>query len=126
MGKFTIKKGNTGFSFNLVAGNGEIIGTSEVYKALASAKKGIASIQKNAPVANLEDQTVTDFKKEVNPKFEIFTDKGGKFRFRLKAKNGEIILASQAYKDRSGCTGGIASVRKNAPKAKLVMVEDKE
>ena len=46
-------------------------------------------------------------------KFEIYKDKGGKFRFRLKAANGETILASQGYKSKSGCKNGIASVQKN-------------
>ena len=47
-------------------------------------------------------------------KFEIYKDRGGKFRFRLKASNGGIILASQGYKSRAGCNNGIASVQKNA------------
>jgi uncharacterized protein YegP (UPF0339 family) len=47
-------------------------------------------------------------------KFEIYTDKAGEFRFRLKAGNGEIILASEGYKARSGAEGGIASVKRNA------------
>jgi hypothetical protein len=47
-------------------------------------------------------------------KFEIFKDKRGEFRFRLKSGNGEIILASEGYKDRSGATNGIASVKKNS------------
>lgn len=46
-------------------------------------------------------------------KFEVYTDRGGKFRFRLKASNGEIILASQGYASRSGVTTGINSVKKN-------------
>lgn len=48
-------------------------------------------------------------------KFEIFQDKAGEFRFRLKAANGEIILASEGYKAHSGCTNGIDSVKTNAP-----------
>ena len=48
-------------------------------------------------------------------KFEIFEDKKGEFRFRLKAGNGEIILASEGYKAKSGCTNGLESVQKNAP-----------
>ena len=48
-------------------------------------------------------------------KFEVYKDKRGEFRFRLKAGNGEIILASEGYKAMSGCTNGIASVQKNAP-----------
>lgn len=48
-------------------------------------------------------------------KFEIYKDKAGEFRFRLKAGNGQIILGSEGYKARSGCTNGIESVKENAP-----------
>jgi uncharacterized protein YegP (UPF0339 family) len=48
-------------------------------------------------------------------KFELYKDKGGEFRFRLKAGNGEIILASEGYKQRASAENGIASVQKNAP-----------
>ncbi len=48
-------------------------------------------------------------------KFEIFKDKAGKFRFRLKATNGEILLASEAYESKAGCKNGIESVKANAP-----------
>ncbi len=47
-------------------------------------------------------------------KFEIYKDKRGEFRFRLKASNGQNILASEGYKAKSGCTNGIDSVRKNS------------
>ena len=47
--------------------------------------------------------------------FEIYNDKAGEFRFRLKASNGQVILASEAYKDKSGCLNGVESVKKNAP-----------
>ena len=46
-------------------------------------------------------------------KFEIYTDKSGEYRFRLKAGNGENILASEGYAAKSGCENGIASVQKN-------------
>nr|WP_319251767.1 YegP family protein [uncultured Celeribacter sp.] len=48
-------------------------------------------------------------------KFELYTDKAGEFRFRLKAGNGEIILASEGYKQKASAENGIESVRKNAP-----------
>lgn len=48
-------------------------------------------------------------------KFEIFKDKAAEFRFRLRAGNGEVILASEGYQDKAGCTNGIESVRRNAP-----------
>ena len=54
------------------------------------------------------------------PKFEWFKDKAGKFRFRLKAANGEIIATSEAYESKDACTNGIESVKKNAPIAKIV------
>ncbi len=53
-------------------------------------------------------------------KFEVYQDKSGKFRFRLKAGNGEIIAASEGYESKAGCLKGIDSVKKNAPKAKVV------
>ena len=52
-------------------------------------------------------------------KFELYTDKAGKFRFRLKASNGQVIAASEAYNTKKSAENGIASVRKNAPDAKL-------
>ncbi|MEW8155432.1 MAG: YegP family protein, partial [Candidatus Thiodiazotropha endolucinida] len=48
-------------------------------------------------------------------KFEIYKDKAGEYRFRLKASNGQNILASEGYKAKSSCTNGIESVKKNAP-----------
>lgn len=117
MSKFTIKTTKTGFTFHLKATNGEVICTSEVYKSTKSAKNGIASVQKNAPIANLEDQTVENFEKQKNPKFEVYTDKKGETRFRLKAANGEVIASSEGYTTKKSCLNGVESVRKNAPKA---------
>ncbi len=52
-------------------------------------------------------------------KFEIYKDRAGKFRFRLKAVNGEIIAVSEAYNTKASALGGVDSVRKNAPDAKV-------
>jgi len=120
MGKFVIRKTNTGVKFDLKAGNGEVIATSEVYSSDAACKNGIASVQKNAPVAAVEDQTVEGYSTEKNPKFEVYKDKAGEFRFRLKATNGQIIAVGEGYKALSGCMNGIESVRKNAVDAKIV------
>ena len=124
MGKFAIKSVKTGIKFNLKAGNGEIIATSEVYSSESACKNGIESVRKNAPIANLEDQTVEGFETLTNPKFEVYTDKAGEFRFRLKARNGEIIAVSEGYTRRSSCLNGIESVRKNAPEADVVEEEE--
>lgn len=120
MGKFVVKQVRTGTRFNLVAGNGEVIGVSEVYTTAASCRNGIKSVKKNAPIAPVEDQTVEGFKKEKCPKFEVYVDKAGEFRFRLKARNGEIILASEGYSAKPGCKNGIESVKRNAPEAEIV------
>ena len=94
MGKFVIRNTNTGIKFDLKAGNGEVIATSEVYTTEAACKKGIASVQKNAPVANVENQTADGYAVEKHPKFEVYTDKAGEYRFRLKATNGQVIATS--------------------------------
>ena len=120
MGKFVIRNTKTGIKFDLKANNGEVIATSEVYKSEASCKKGIASVRRNAPVAAVEDQTVEGFAKEKHPKFEIYVDKAGEFRFRLKATNGQIIAVSEGYKAMAGCKNSIASVKKNAVDAPVV------
>lgn len=120
MGKFVIRKTNTGVKFDLKAGNGEVIATSEVYNSNAACKNGIASVQKNAPVAEVENQTAEGYKTLKNPKFEVYNDKAGEFRFRLKATNGQIIAVSEGYKALSGCMNGIESVKKNAVDAKIV------
>ena len=119
MGKFVIRETNTGIKFDLKAGNGEVIATSEVYSSAASCRKGIASVQKNAPIAAVENQTKEGYAAEKHPKFEVYTDKAGEFRFRLKATNGQIIAVSEGYKAMAGCLNGIESVKKNAPEAPI-------
>ena len=119
MGKFVIKETNTGVKFDLKASNGEVIATSEVYSSLDACKNGIASVQKNAPVAAVEDQTVEGFEKEKNPKFEVYEDKAGEYRFRLTATNGQTIAVSESYKAKASCLNGVESVKKNAPDAAI-------
>jgi uncharacterized protein YegP (UPF0339 family) len=123
MGKFVVRNTKTGIKFDLKAGNGEVIATSEVYASEASCLKGVASVQKNAPVAAVEDQTVEGYAVEKHPKFEMYVDKAGEFRFRLKATNGQVIAVSEGYKAKASCENGIASVKKNAVDAPIVKEE---
>ena len=123
MGKFVIRTVKTGVMFNLKAGNGEIIATSEVYTTEAACRKGIASVIKNAPIAALEDQTVEGYKTEKHPKFEIYTDKKGEFRYRLKSTNGQIIAVGESYKTKKSVLNGVESVRKNAAEGNIVKEE---
>ncbi len=53
-------------------------------------------------------------------KFEWYQDKAGKFRFRLKASNGQVIAVGEAYESKAACLKGIESVRKNAADAAVV------
>ena len=124
MGKFVIKKVPSGIKFDLKATNGEIIANSEVYTTKSACLNGIASVKRNAPIAGVEDQTKPDFEKVKHPKFEVYTDKAGELRFRLKARNGEIIASSEGYKSMASCVNGIESVRKNAADGETVELTD--
>ncbi len=120
MGRFVVKTTSTGIKFDLKASNGQVIATSEVYNSEAACKNGISSVQKNAPVAAIEDQTVEGFATEKHPKFELYKDKAGEFRFRLKATNGQVIATGEGYSSHANCLNGINSVKKNAPEAEIV------
>lgn len=102
-GKFELKKSRNGkFFFNLLATNGQIILTSEMYEARASAVNGMASVQKNGGNA---------------ARYERLAAKDGSPYFTLKASNGQVIGQSQMYKSESGRDGGIRSCMANAPDA---------
>ncbi|MGE8361822.1 YegP family protein [Pseudomonas sp.] len=103
--KFHLKKAKDGqFHFNLIAGNGEIILTSELYKAKDSALNGIESVRKNVTREGA---------------FEVRASTSDKHYFVLKATNGQIIGQSQTYASAAGCLDGMKSVVKNAPIATL-------
>lgn len=120
MGKFVVGATKNGaFRFNLKANNGEVIATSQTYSSEETCKYGIDSVRKNAVEAKVEDQTVENFEKLSHPKFEVYQDKAGEFRFRLKARNGKIIASGEGYKAKKSCLSGIESIRKNAPDANV-------
>lgn len=122
MGKFVVKQTNTGIKFDLKAGNGEVIATSEIYTTEAACMNGIQSVRNNC-VGEIEDQTVEEIVQVKHPKFEMYIDKAGEYRFRLKARNGEVIATSEGYKAKAGCLNGIESVKKNAPEAEIVKAD---
>jgi uncharacterized protein len=106
MGKFLItRRVNQEYQFNLKAGNGEIILTSEGYVQKGSCQKGIESVKFNA-----QDDSRYDKRTAVN----------GKVYFVLKARNGEIIGKSQLYSSKAGMESGIASVKFNAHTAEII------
>ena len=120
-GKFEIKSTDSGFRFNLLATNGQVIATSQSYSGLDGCKNGIESVRKNC-AAHVEDQTKEGFETLTHPKYEVYQDKAGEFRFRLKAKNGEIIVTGEGYKAKASCLNGIDSIGRNAPEADIVEV----
>lgn len=119
MAKFVVKETATGIKFDLKANNGQVIATSEVYSGEAACLNGIESVRKNC-VGEIEDQTVENFETVKHPKFEIYQDKAGEFRFRLKATNGQVIAVSEGYKAMKSCLNGIESVKKNAQDSAIV------
>ena len=120
MSKFVIRTVASGIKFDLKATNGQVIATSEIYTSEAACRNGIESVIKNAPIAKLENQTEEGYETVTNPKFEMYEDNAGEYRFRLKARNGEIIAVSEGYKAKASCLNGIESVAKNAPEAEIV------
>ena len=127
MGKFIIKKTQGGsFNFSLFAGNMEKIAvSSQVYTTKAACKNGIASIGKHAVKCidenKIEDQTLKKVEKKTCPKFEVYLDKAGLYRYRLIASNGEsIAMSEEGYKSKNGCLNGIKSVSINAPDAEII------
>lgn len=126
MGTFVMRTVPSGVKFDLYAANGQAVLSSEVYRTAAACRKGIESVRKNAPIAGIEDQTQTAFRSLPNPKFELYTDRSGAFRFRLKARNGQIIAVSEPYTAKASCLGGIESVKENAGHAEVdeVLIRD--
>ncbi|AMC93742.1 hypothetical protein AOC36_07015 [Erysipelothrix larvae] len=114
MGKYIIRNTNTGVKFDLKAVNGEAIATSEVYSSESACEHGIEVVRTIAPKAPVEDQTARKVTTHTNPKFEVYLDHAGAFRFRLKARNGEIIVASESYTTKASALNGIDSIRRNA------------
>ena len=105
-GKFELKVAKNGkYHFNLLAGNGQIILSSEMYESKSAAENGIASVSKNGGD---------------DARYERLTSKGGDPYFTLKAGNGQVIGQSEMYKSAAAMENGIESVKKNAPGAPTV------
>lgn len=108
MGKFEItKRANGEYQFNLKAGNGQVILSSEGYSSKAGCLNGIESVKTNS---------------QLDSRFELKTSTNGKFYFNLKASNGQIIGTSEMYNDASGRSSGVDSVKSNAPGATILEV----
>lgn len=118
-GKYVIRKTNAGFKFDLKSGNGEVVATSLVYSSIAACISG-ADMLRSISAAEIEDQTVEGYAVKENPKYEVYIDKSGEFRYRLKDKNGDILAIGEGYKSKANCKNGITSIKKNAPDAEVI------
>lgn len=105
MGKFVIRTTATDFKFDLKAGNGQLILSSEVYTTKEACLKGIESVKKNA---------------SDDSKYERKESSNGKPMFNLKAGNGQIIGTSELYESEAGRDNGIESIKKNIVDAEVV------
>ncbi|MBE0475287.1 YegP family protein [Rhodoferax sp.] len=104
-GKFELSQSKNGkFMFNLKAGNGQVILTSQMYETKASASAGVESCKKNGAV---------------DERFERAVSSAGQPYFNLKATNGQVIGRSEMYSSKASRDNGIASVKTNAPDADI-------
>jgi uncharacterized protein YegP (UPF0339 family) len=105
MGKFVINQRTNGeFQFNLKAGNGQTILSSEGYSSKSACSNGIESVKTNS-----QDDSRYEKKESTN----------GKYYFTLKAGNSQVIGSSEMYESASGRDNGIESVKTNAPDATI-------
>lgn len=120
-GKWDIRRAKDGrYFFSLYASNHTVIAYSQIYSSTTAVNTGIASVVANAPKCEIEDTTL---KKPVSlpcPKWEIYIDKAGEYRFRLYAPNGLVVChAAHGYASKSGCKGGIESIRRFCVEARV-------
>ena len=120
-GTFDIKKTKDGrFVFNLYSANKVIIATSQIYSSSQSAKVGVKSVMANALKSPIEDSTLKHPNPQPFPKWEIYEDKAGEFRFRLYASNGSCVCHAKAgYATKSNCKRGIESIIRLAADAQI-------
>ena len=123
-GKFEIKQAKDGrYFFCLYASNRSVIAFSQIYSAANSAINGIKSVMTNASGANVEDTTLKNPVSVPFPKWEIYIDKSGQYRFRLYATNGQCVCHSaHGYTTRATCKGGIDSIIRFAGEANIEKV----
>ena len=123
-GKFEIKQAKDGrYFFCLYASNRSVIAFSQIYSAANSAVNGIKSVMTNASGANVEDTTLKNPVSVPFPKWEIYIDKSGQYRFRLYATNGQCVCHSaHGYTTRATCKGGIDSIIRFAGESNIEKV----
>ena len=120
-GKWDIRRAKDGrFFFSLYASNHTVIAYSQIYSSITSVNTGISSVIANATKAATEDTTLKNPTSATCPKWEIYIDKAGEYRFRLYAPNGLVIChSSHGYATKGGCKGGIESIKRFSAEARV-------
>lgn len=120
-GKFDIRKAKDGrYFFSLYASNHAVIAYSQIYSSTSAVNTGINSVIANSPKAPTEDTTLKNPAPLPCPKWEIYIDKAGQYRFRLYAANGLCVChSSHGYTTKSGCKGGIESIKRFSAEARV-------
>ena len=119
-------KDNT-FVYVILAGNKQVIAKSaQTYSSVQTCRSAVQSVVKIAKTVPIEDQTLVNVEPQKYPKFELYMDKGGKYRFRLCASNGQnLLVCTQGYAQKSSCKNGIDSVIFNSA-ANIEVSNDKD
>ena len=112
VGTFNVKRAKDGrYVFNLYAANKVMVATSQIYSSSQSAMTGVKSVMANAANAPIEDSTLKNPTVYPFPKWEVYMDRAGEYRFRLYATNGNCIChAKKGYSTKSNCKRGIESI----------------
>lgn len=118
MGSFVMRRVKDGFVFQLYAPNRLILSTSPVYITEDACKKGILTVIEQGKNAGEADLTGSGIPLPKAPRYEILRDAAGAYRFRLRAKKGDVILTSSAYSDATLAALGIGMVRENVEGAR--------
>ena len=120
MGRYEVSRGrDSQIRFTLFAVNGEIIATSVGFLSKDECLAALESSRKLCR-CHVEDQTSSRCIGLRAPKFEIYIDKVGEFRFRQRDRKGNILCISEGYRSKRSCQNGIVSIAKNAPDAVVV------
>ena len=119
MGKFTVQQMKTGYKFNLKAGNGQIIASSELYHMAEECLAAIERVRRHAGAA-VEDQTLPAPQPLPFPKFTVRHSERGSIRFYLYDEQGALLAHSKHYTAKRSCLAGIRSIAENAPGAPVI------
>ena len=111
-GRFDIKRTKDGrFVFNLYSANKVLIATSQTYSSSQSAMAGVKSVMANAARAEIEDTTLKTPRPTSFPKWEVYLDRAGEYRYRLYATNGQCVVHSKmGYPHKPSCKRAIQSI----------------